>query len=142
MEEQQFNDDLYWDLAELNPNAIVYTEYTPAYLGFALKNNNWVACYDMNVLEGLVAKEIFSDDEEWLKKTFKELDGKVKNTEVQEAVTRLAMIEAGKRASDLVEPWDTQEHAPICVHLPKLIQAMDEAQQQAMEEQAFKYNEE
>ena len=140
---EQFNDDLYWDLAELNPNAIIYTEYTPAYLGFALRNKTtWVACYDMNVLEGLVAKEIFMDDEPWIRKTMKELDGKVKVNEVQPAMERLAFIEATKRASDLVETWLDNENAPICVYLPKLIKALDQEAQYQENDQVFKYNDE
>lgn len=140
MEEPDFNDDLYWDLADLNPNAIVYTEYTRAYLGFALKNNKWVACYDINVLEGIVSEDVFMNDEEWINKTLKDLDGKVKVNDIQKAMYRLAFIEGSKRTAELIEPWDSGEHTPIAIHLPKLIQALDQEAQDQRTEEVFKYD--
>jgi len=61
--------DFYWQLAEDNPEAVIYEEYEQAFLGVALKNNMTpVAVYDLRVVMGLLVEEIGTDDyvEEYL----------------------------------------------------------------------------
>ena len=39
--------DIYWDLYELNPDAVIYVEYEDAYVGYTSNAKGfWVAVYD------------------------------------------------------------------------------------------------
>ena len=53
---------------------------------------------------------------------------------------RLAFIEGNKRTAELIEPWDSGENTPIAIHLPKLIQALDQEAQDQRTEEVFKYD--
>ena len=54
--------DFYWQLAEDNPQAIVWDEYVEAYLGVAHRQGmKPVAVYDMRVLQGIVIEDLLAD---------------------------------------------------------------------------------
>lgn len=119
--EEDFSEDLYWDLKELNSDAVVYTEYEQAFMGFTLKNGKYVAVYDSSVIEDIIARGLM-ENPSFLDHCFKEIDGKIDNKDVPMAVSRLANIEALKVASDLLGEWDNKENYPIMFFLPKVIQ--------------------
>ena len=54
--------DFYWQLAEENPEAIVWDEYVEAYLGVGNRQGmKPVAVYDMRVLQGIVIEDLIGD---------------------------------------------------------------------------------
>jgi hypothetical protein len=117
--------DIYWDLKELNPEAIVYTEYEDAFIGFALKDEStWVACYGNEELEEMITKEVVSSD--FIEEALQSLSGKVKESQVQEEVFKLAKTEALQKATDLIQGWTQEKNAPICVFLPKVFAEVEQ----------------
>lgn len=56
----------FWELNDLNPDAVVFEEFADAYVGYAVKPEfkNPVAVYDARKILKLVA-ESFIVDEEW-----------------------------------------------------------------------------
>jgi len=113
--------DIYWDLAELNPKAVVYVEYENAYAGYTCNQYGfWVAVYHSESVEetitaGLLAEEKFIDE------CINKIDGQVKESEVQQAVFKLASIEAMRQASVLADSWMKGKHNPFMLHLPEII---------------------
>jgi len=58
--------DYYWDLAELNPDAILFEEYEGAFMGHAHKDGlKPVAVYNYEAIVGIVA-EGYTKDEEYM----------------------------------------------------------------------------
>ena len=50
------SNDFYWDLAELNPDAVVFDEFQEAYLGYGYKNGMTpVAVYSYDFIINLLA---------------------------------------------------------------------------------------
>ena len=119
--------DIYWDLYELNPDAVIYVEYEDAYVGYTSNAKGfWVAVYDNGAITeaitaGLLAEPGFIDQ------CIKEIDGKVKESEVQQAIFSLASREAMKQASMLADSWIKGKNNPFMLHLPEII-AMEEAE--------------
>lgn len=126
-----FDSDVYWDLKDLNPDAIVYPEYHDAFIGFTLKNGKYVAVYDAMGIEEEIAKAYF-DDQVFLDKTLKEFDGEVPKNDVAELLFRMAKAEAIKVAEKKLFEWDKQENAPVMFFIPKVAQED--------EEEMFKYD--
>lgn len=126
-----FDSDVYWDLKDLNPDAIVYPEYHDAFIGFTLKNGKYVAVYDAMGIEEEIAKAYF-DDQVFLDKTLREFDGEVPKNDVAELLFRMAKAEAIKVAEKKLFEWDKQENAPVMFFIPKVAQED--------EEEMFKYD--
>ena len=126
-----FDSDVYWDLKDLNPDAIVYPEYHDAFIGFTLKNGKYVAVYDAMGIEEEIAKAYF-DDQVFLDKTLREFDGEVPKNDVAELLFRMAKSEAIKVAEKKLFEWDKQENAPVMFFIPKVAQED--------EEEMFKYD--
>jgi len=119
--------DIYWDLNELNPDAIIYTEYENAYAGYTCNHYGiWVAVYDNRAVEESICAGLLAT-EDFINLCLKEADGKVKESEVQEYIFRLASLEAMKQASQLADSWLKGKNSPFMLHLPEIIQ-MEEAE--------------
>lgn len=128
--ENNFEEDLYWDLKELNPDAVIYTEYHDAFMGFTLKNNKYVAVYEASGVEGTIAQQLM-EDEDFLNDSFIKMDGKIKKSELTQALSRLAAIRSLELSSNLLGEWDTKENYPVMFFMPKVIKAdYDEGQDQ------------
>ena len=53
---------VYWDLAELNPDAAVFDEYQEAYLGYGYKNGMTpVAVYSYDYIINILATRYLED---------------------------------------------------------------------------------
>jgi len=120
--ENNFEEDLYWDLKELNPDAVIYTEYHDAFMGFTLKNNKYVAVYDATGIEESIAQELMQD-ENFLDESFVTMDGKIEKKNLTEALSRLAKIRSMELSSNLLGEWDSKENYPIMFFLPKVIKS-------------------
>lgn len=121
------SNDIYWDLHELNPDAIIYVEYENAYAGYTCNQyGNWVAVYDNRALEETICAGLLAE-EEFIDHCINEIDGKVKESEVQQAIFSLASREAMKQASILADSWMKGKNNPFMLHLPEII-AMEEAE--------------
>lgn len=56
--------DYYWELAELNPDAVVYEEFESAYLGMAIKvGTKPVAIYDSQGIINAIGFSLMQDKE-------------------------------------------------------------------------------
>tara|TARA_Y100000004_G_scaffold166789_1_gene198810 strand:- start:78 stop:500 length:423 start_codon:yes stop_codon:yes gene_type:complete len=135
--------DIYWDLHDLNQDALIEVDYTEAYLGFALNSSGkWVAVYDHKIIEDIEFQNLVQD-ESFIDQTLQKLDGEVKQSDVHKAVMKLAKIEAIKSASDFVQTWVGNDNAPLSVHYPKVLEAQLEEQQKMLQEQEdepYKYD--
>lgn len=120
--ENNFEEDLYWDLKELNPDAIIYTEYHDAFMGFTLKNNKYVAVYEATGVEETIARNLM-EDEDFLDDSFTKMDGKIKKSDLAEALSRLAAIRSLELSSNLLGEWDSKENYPVMFFMPKVIKA-------------------
>ena len=134
--ENEFNEDIYWDLKELNPDAIIYTEYHDSYMGFTLKQGKYVAVYDAIGVEESLAQELMQN-ENFLDDSFQTMDGKIEKKNVVEGLSRLAKIKSMEISSSLLRDWDSKENAPVMFFLPKVIKASYEEENDEM----FKYGE-
>jgi len=57
-------DDFYWDLAELNPDAVVFDEFKEAYLGYADRNGlKPVAIYSYDYIINIIATNIIESED-------------------------------------------------------------------------------
>lgn len=135
MIEESFEAELYWDLKELNPDAIIYPEYHQAYLGFAYKGEKYVAVYDNTEIENILAGDLVMS-QSFVDECLKKLSGKVENDRVQEGVGRLAKIESIKLAADLLNDWDSPNH-PLMLFYPKIV----ELEIEQNKNEIFKYEE-
>lgn len=55
----------YWELMEINPDAIIYDEFYQAYLGY-VERQGWsapVACYDARKMVRILAETFVRDEE-------------------------------------------------------------------------------
>lgn len=120
--ENNFEEDLYWDLKELNPNAVIYTEYHDAFMGFTLKNNKYVAVYEASGVEESIQKTLM-EDENFLNEAFEQMNGKIKKGNLTEALSRLATIKSIELSSNLLGEWDSKENYPVMFFMPKVIKA-------------------
>lgn len=119
--------DIYWDLYELNPDAVIYVEYEDAYVGYTSNSKGfWVAVYDNGAITEAITAGLLAEPE-FIDQCIKEIDGKVKESEVQQAIFKLASLEAMKQASLLADSWITGNHTPFMLHLPEIINMEEEA---------------
>lgn len=131
---EEINHDVYWDLKDLNPDAQIYVEYHDAFIGFTFKNPKYVAVYDCRAIENIIAQELMQD-EMFLDKAFREMNGKVEKKDLTDVLSRLAKIEAIKGSSELINEW-INENDPVIFFLPKVI---EEQQLDDGGEELFRY---
>jgi len=108
------SDDFYWQLADENPEAIVWDEYREAYLGIAYKNNmKVVAVYDKRVLQGLIIEEMLVD-EKFMDAISKELGDN------EEAITQYVIQESIRTFNEkvLMDASSDSENGPIFLDIP------------------------
>lgn len=66
------SNDYYWELAELNPDAIVFEEFVEAYLGYGYKNGMTpVAIYSKDYIINILAAGML-DDEKYVQTLLKD----------------------------------------------------------------------
>jgi|TARA_R100000329_G_scaffold75103_1_gene64890 hypothetical protein len=84
------SNDSYWELCELNPNAVLYPEYEEAYIGWVCRSEDEppVACYLYDGILSILLEETMY--EVMQEKEFETED------EMQEAMNRGQLIVAGK----------------------------------------------
>lgn len=109
--------DFYWELAELNPDAVVFEEFEDAYLGYATKNGmKPVAIYSYDYIINIVAKSMM-EDEEFVK-------GLVDDNIVDEAEQVATAIDEAISYFDYniggLGKGKDNEDAPIFLHVPRL----------------------
>lgn len=131
-----FEEEFYWDLKELNPDAIIFEEYHSAFMGFTFINDRYVAVYDSRELEMVIIKNLI-EDPVFIDNCLKKMDGKIENSRVQEGVGRLAKIEAINLSTDLINKWANKENYPVILHYPKIVEAILEQE----DNETFKYEE-
>ena len=110
------SEDYYWELAEENPDAIVWEEYEQAFLGIGYKHNmKPVAVYDKRVLHGLIIEELLLDDA-FIDSLTKEHDDN------EEAITQAVVKEAIKTFNEKVFPDEEGDfdNRPIFLDIPYL----------------------
>lgn len=129
------SNELYWDLMELNPKAIIYTEYEEAYIGFANKDSKtWVAVYDAELLSEQLMQQYFVN-EEFIEGKLKEADGKIKESELQHYLATVCSIEANNFIVGLSTSWIPEVNAPLMLFSPKVISETEK------EDRIFRYTE-
>ena len=56
--------DYYWELSELNPDAVVYEEFESAYMGIAVRQGlKPVAMYDIEAILNVIGQNLLRDEE-------------------------------------------------------------------------------
>tara|TARA_B100000287_G_C20494466_1_gene726436 strand:- start:50 stop:415 length:366 start_codon:yes stop_codon:yes gene_type:complete len=108
------SEDFYWQLAEDNPEAIVWDEYREAYLGVGSKNGQKpVAVYDMRVLQGLIIEDFLSRPD-YMEAMYEKYDDN------EEAMTKQVVKDSIKFIEDKVMNAEGSdgENAPIFLDIP------------------------
>ena len=109
------DNDFYWELAELNPDAVVFEEFEEAYLGTAMRNGfKPVAVYSYNYIVNILTAGML-DDPKYMKELIEE--GIVEEEEqVANAIDRA--IEYFDYNVAGVGKGENNEDAPIFLHSP------------------------
>lgn len=111
------SDDFYWDLAELNPDAVVFDEFQDAYLGYGYKNGMTpVAVYSYDYIINILATT-YIEDPEWCKDRLEGIDDN--DEEAQVAVALDDAIEYFNYNVSGVAKGDNNEHGPIFLKVPQ-----------------------
>ena len=124
------SEDFYWQLAEDNPEAIVWDEYREAYLGVGSKNGQKpVAVYDMRVLQGLIIEDFLSRPD-YMEAMYEKYDDN------EEAMTKQVVKDSIKFIEDKVMNAEGSdgENAPIFLDIPYI-----DSRYEMMEEDSAKY---
>lgn len=120
--------DNYWDLNDINPNAKIEPVFDQAYMGYALVDGVAKAVYDRSIALDVIVELWLLQDEDWITKVLKALDGKVKMSEVDKKVKDIAYIDGVNILDNLVNQWDEEDkmNAPILLVMPKMMEAQIE----------------
>ena len=128
------SNDFYWQLLEDNPQAIVWDEYSEAFLGSAHRAGmKPVAVYDIKVIQGLIIEEILQDD--------KFMDLLIKqHDDNEEAITQAVVEESVRTYVEKVfnDTEGKQEDRPIFLDIPYLdsrYEMLEEEQMNVFDEQ-------
>ena len=82
------SNDFYWDLAELNPDAVVFDEFQEAYLGYGYRNGMTpVAIYSYDFIINLLATS-YLEDPEWAESRLEGIDEEDEAAQVATAETQ------------------------------------------------------
>ena len=111
------SNDFYWDLAELNPDAVVFDEFQEAYLGYGYKNGMTpVAVYSYDFIINLLATS-YLEDPEWAESRLEGID------EEDEAAQVATALEDAMEYFNYNVPGvgkgDNNEHGPIFLKVPQ-----------------------
>tara|TARA_Y100000816_G_C25691529_1_gene365783 strand:- start:189 stop:554 length:366 start_codon:yes stop_codon:yes gene_type:complete len=110
------SNDFYWQLLEDNPQAIIWDEYSEAFLGSAHRAGmKPVAVYDIKVIQGLIIEEILQDD--------KFMDLLIEqHDDNEEAITQAVVKESVRTYLDKIfnDTEGKEEDRPIFLDIPYL----------------------
>ena len=108
--------DYYWELAELNPEAVVFEEFEEAFLGVGHRNGlKPVAIYSYDFIVNILASDML-DSEEFIKTL---LDDDIVEEEAQVAEAMSQAQEYFDFNIANVGKGDGNEDAPIFLHSPQ-----------------------
>ena len=105
--------DYYWELAELNPDAVVYEEFESAYLGMAIKTGlKPVAIYDSQGIINTIGYSLMQDKE--FVKTLEQYE----NEEDEVDAVYTAAVEHFDVNIAAATFGDNNENGPIFLEMP------------------------
>jgi hypothetical protein len=117
--------DFYWELAELNPDAVVFEEFEEAFLGVAHRNGfKPVAIYSMDFIVNIVAAEMLENNE--FMKDLLDRDIIEEEDQVDEAMIQAKEYFEFNIAN--VGKGEGNEDAPIFLHSPQFDERGDDGQ--------------
>ena len=110
-------DSFYWDLAELNPDAVVFDEFSEAYLGYGYKNGMTpVAVYSYDYIVNILATS-YLEDPDWCEKRLADIDEEDEAAQVATALDDA--VEYFNYNVSGVGKGDNNEHGPIFLRVPQ-----------------------